>query len=80
MKNLDWVLDKLAEEACEVAQAAIKHKHKQTKKSRRRLSDEMGQLLAFMSEVARLGLSDRHRSGQECVARMEVIRKRFEER
>lgn len=48
MKKRTYLLDKLAEEAAEVAQAAIKHKHKGTAKSKRRLEAEVGQLRAFM--------------------------------
>lgn len=80
MKTRTYLLDKLAEEAAEVAQAAIKHKHKRTEKSRRRLSAEVGQLLAYISAVSGEGITDRHTSGTECVARGIVIRAKTSKR
>jgi phosphoribosyl-ATP pyrophosphohydrolase len=58
MNKFMFLLDKLAEEAAEVAQAALKHKHKQTKKSRSRLSAEVGDLLALVALVRNDGITD----------------------
>lgn len=74
MNRTEFLLDKLAEEAAEVAQAAIKHKHKSTRKSRARLSAEIGDLLAMIALVGIEGCTSKSTASTVLDARMRSTR------